>query len=236
VALTGAGISTPSGIPDFRSPESGLWESADAFEVASISGFLNSPTAFCEWIRPLARLVLEAEPNPAHNALAELENLGRLKAVITQNIDGLHQQAGSREVLELHGHVRELVCLSCGRAAATADVFNAFVESGEPPRCADCRAVMKPTAVLFGEELPSDVMAGAREHVQQADVMLVAGSSLSVTPASELPRMVRSQGGRLVIVNLGPTYADRVADCVLHEDVAEALPRIVQAVAEGMGT
>ena len=235
VALTGAGVSTPSGIPDFRSPESGLWESADALEVASIAGFLTNPAALYECIRPLAKIVFQAEPNPAHTALAELESRGFLRAVITQNIDGLHQQAGSREVLELHGHVRGLICLQCDRAVATTDVFRDFVESGEPPTCADCRGVMKPTAVLFGEELPSDVMASAIEHVRKADLMLVAGSSLTVTPASELPLLVRSRGGRLVIVNLTPTYADGIAECVIHEDAAKALPGIAQIVAGRTG-
>jgi NAD-dependent deacetylase len=235
VALTGAGVSTPSGIPDFRSPESGLWEQVDGAQVASISGFVRNPGAFYEWIRPLATVVLDAQPNPAHTALAELERAGCLRAVITQNIDGLHQQAGSQEVLELHGHVRELICLHCGRAVSTAERLRGFLDSGKPPECPHCGTVMKPRAVLFGEELPSDTVARAVEHVRRADLMLVVGSSLSVTPASELPLVVRSNGGLLIVVNLTPTYADAIAECVIREDVAKAMPRIADAFSRMTG-
>jgi NAD-dependent deacetylase len=230
VALTGAGVSTPSGIPDFRSPGSGLWERVDGLEVASASGFARDPKAFYDWIRPLAELVAEARPNAAHEALAELERRGRLRAVITQNIDGLHQEAGSKEVVELHGDAQHLVCPQCGSVVATEDRLQPFIDSGELPTCARCGSVMKPRVVLFGEQLPPRAISRALEHVRRADLMLVAGSSLSVTPASELPRLLHSQGGALVLVNREPTYADGIADCVLREDVAHALPRVVDAL------
>lgn len=233
VALTGAGISTPSGIPDFRSPGSGLWESANPFVVASIIGFRLKPKAFYDWVRPLAAKAFSAEPNPAHVALAELEGTGMLAAVITQNIDGLHQKAGSQEVLELHGHIRESSCLRCRRTVPTDTLMDRFLASGEVPRCSDCGGVMKPTVVLYGEQLPMDAVDAAMAHVQQADLMLVAGSSLEVVPVAQYPRLAYERGARVIVVNLSPTYMDSVADVAIRANVAEVLPCIVQACAGG---
>ena len=233
VALTGAGISTPSGIPDFRSPELGLWERVDPMEVASLYAFRQHPEAFYAWIRPLAVALLAAEPNPGHRALARLEEEGRLKAIITQNIDDLHQRAGSREVLELHGHMRELICISCYRVVPVPDVVDDFLSSGEVLRCEVCGGVMKPSVVLLGEQLPIEVVNKAMEHVRQADLMLIAGSSLEMLPASHLPLVVHEHDGRLIVVNLTPTYVDDVADAVIHADVADVLPRIARACEGG---
>lgn len=233
VALTGAGHSTPSGIPDFRSPGSGLWEHVNPMRVASIYGFRRHPEAFYKWIRPLAVRLLAAEPNPGHVALAEMEVGGWLKAVITQNIDGLHQRAGSHEVLELHGHLREATCIRCYHVLPTDDILEDFVASGAVPRCPACGGVIKPNVVLFGEQLPVKVFNAALEHVCQADLMLVAGSSLEVMPASQLPFQVYERGGRVIVVNLSSTYIDDMAEVVIHGDVAEVLPRIAQACAQG---
>jgi len=229
IALTGAGSSTPSGIPDFRSPDTGLWEKADPMEVASIHNFRRNPEAFYAWMRPLVTTLLEADPNPSHLALAEMEARGWLKAVITQNIDGLHQQAGSQEVLELHGHLGEATCIVCRRTSPTDDLLADFIASGEAPRCRACGGAIKPNVVLFGEQLPVDVLNAAMAHVRRADLMLVVGSSLEVAPASQFPLLVRERGGRLIVVNLSPTYVDSMADVVVRGDVAEALPRIAQA-------
>lgn len=229
VALTGAGISTPSGIPDFRSPESGLWEQANPLEVASLSAFRRRPEAFYTWVRPLVEALLTARPNPAHMALAALEAGGWLKAVITQNIDDLHRRAGSRQVLELHGHLREATCLHCRRVVATDTLLGDFLASGEVPHCTECGGVIKPNVVLFGEELPVAVLNAAMKHARRADLMLVVGSSLEVAPASHLPLMVHRHGGCLIIVNLTPTYVDDLADVVIHGNVAEVLPCIAQA-------
>jgi NAD-dependent deacetylase len=233
VALTGAGHSTPSGIPDFRSPKSGMWEHADPLEVASIYSFRRCPEAFYNWIRPMVMTLLEAEPNPGHLALAELEAQGRLKAVITQNIDNLHQRAGSQEVLELHGHMREATCINCYRAVDSNILLNGFLVSGDVPVCDMCGGVMKPNVVLFGEQLPIKVVNAAMRHIRQADLMIIAGSSLEVMPASQLPLLVREQEGHLVVINYTPTYVDDMADVVIHADVAEVLPRIAQACAGG---
>lgn len=233
VALTGAGISTPSGIPDFRSPASGLWEQADPMVVASIQGFRRNPQAFYDWLRPLVRQMLEAAPNPAHRALAGLEQNGLLRAVITQNIDGLHQRAGSRRVLELHGHVRTATCVRCGSKVPAGPLIGQLVTSREVPRCGRCGGALKPDVVLFGEMLPGDVLEEAEKEAEACDVMLVAGSSLTVAPASLLPEMALGHGARLVIVNRDPTDLDRAAEVVLHEDVAEALPAIARACGAG---
>ena len=233
VALTGAGISTPSGIPDFRSPGIGLWERADPMEMASIYAFRRDPDAFYTGIRPLVMALLTAEPNAGHRALAKLEAGGWLKAIITQNIDDLHQRAGAREVLELHGHMRQMTCLDCYRVVPTEDVLDRFVSRGETIRCDVCGGVMKPNVILVGEQLPVDVVCEAMAHVRRADLMLVAGSSLEVIPASHLPLVVHEHAGRLIVVNLTPTYIDEVAEVVIRADVADILPRIAQACAGG---
>ena len=233
VALTGAGTSTASGIPDFRSPGTGLWEHADPMKVASIYAFRRRPETFYTWIRPLMRTLLTAEPNAGHLALAELESGGWLKAIITQNIDSLHQRAGSRVVLELHGHLREAVCLDCYRVLPIQELLDDFLASGEVPRCPACGGVMKPNVVLYGEQLPVKVVSAAMEHVRQADLMLVAGSSLEVMPASQLPLRVRERAGRLIVVNLMPTYIDDIAEVVIHADITEVLPRIAQVCSGG---
>lgn len=228
VALTGAGISTPSGIPDYRSPKSGLWERAeDMMEVASVYGFRHQPQAFYEWLGPLLRVILDAQPNPAHRALAQLESTGRLAALITQNIDLLHSRAGSRNVLEVHGHLREIVCLACHLVLPAAPALDEFLATGRVPHCRRCHHVMKPNVVLFGEMLPFGTMRAAQAYAAAADLMIVAGSSLEVAPAGDLPALTLANGGRLIIVNYMPTHLDDQADLVIRADLADVLPRLV---------
>lgn len=229
VVLTGAGISTPSGIPDFRSPTDGLWQQANPEVVASLDGFRRNPQAFGAWLRPLAQKIMLAQPNPAHHALAELEKAGLVRTIITQNIDGLHQRAGSHRVLELHGHLRQATCLRCRRRTPTARLLEAFVASGEVPLCRHCGGVLKLDVVLFGETLPVDVLQEAQEEALACDLMWVAGSSLTVAPAALLPQWAVDRGARLVIVNRTATDLDARADVLLGEDVAEALPAIAAA-------
>jgi len=233
VVLTGAGHSTPSGIPDFRSPESGLWSMADPMAVASIWAFQRNPQAFFDWVRPLAKMLLEAEPNPAHIALADLEQMGLLKTVITQNIDNLHRRAGSKHVLEIHGHLREATCIRCYTVVPAQGMIKQFVEDGQPPRCA-CGGTLKPNVILFGEMLPVDVMAEAERESRTCDLMIVAGSSLEVAPAGDLPLLAKRHGADLVIINFERTAADRHADVVIHDDVATVLPRIVEGCREAL--
>lgn len=225
VALTGAGISTPSGIPDFRSPDSGLWDQGDPFAVASISAFQRNPQQFFDWIRPPARLIEQAHPNPALHALARLESAGLLKSVITQNIDGLHRRAGSGRVHEVHGHIREATCIRCHHVVPTDRLIASFLDSGEIPHCS-CGGVLKPNVILYGEQLPPEAVTGARQDVDDCDLMVVAGSSLEVVPVADLPSVAVDRGCRLIIVNYEPTYLDEKADVIIHHDVAEVLPRI----------
>ena len=232
VALTGAGISTASGIPDFRSPKSGLWSKINPYLIASVHGFRLRPKRFYKWLRPLAVKVRDARPNPAHFALLRLEEMGLLKTVITQNVDGLHQAAGSQRVLELHGDARRVTCMKCGKVLPSESFIDQYVVDGTIPRCPDCRGVLKPNVVLFGELYPVRALLEAVAEADACDVMLVAGSSLLISPACELPLNARESGAEIIIVNLQPTPVDRAASVVIHENVAELLPRIVEAVAE----
>ncbi len=229
VAFTGAGISTPSGIPDFRSPDSGAWENADPTIVASLFAFQRDPRPFFEWIRPATKLMLEAQPNPAHLALADLEKMGKVKAVVTQNIDNLHGRAGSNKVFELHGHMREVTCLTCRKSQKAAQIIEIFLADGNVPYC-DCGGVLKPNVILFGEQLPFVEFAASEEAMRQADLVMVVGSSLEVTPAADLPAVAMTNGAKGIIVNLQPTYFDRQAEVVIPGDVADVLPRIVDLV------
>jgi NAD-dependent deacetylase len=229
VAFTGAGHSTPSGIPDFRSPGSGLWEKDNPLLVASIWSFRLDPKIFYDWIRPLVDTMLSAAPNPAHLALAELEARGYLQVVITQNIDNLHQRAGSRRVLELHGHMREATCVRCYKEVPVDPAMEQVLRDGKVPRCA-CGGTLKPNVILFGEQLPVRVFNRALEEARRCDLVLVAGSSLSVTPAADIPRIAVESGAKAIIVNLEPTDFDPQADVVIHGDVTEVLPAIVAAV------
>ncbi len=229
VALTGAGVSTHSGIPDFRSPGTGMWEQVDPLEVASVFAFRRRPEAFFDWIRPLARLLIEAQPNAAHLALAQLEASGALRSVITQNIDGLHQRAGSQRVFEVHGHMRECTCIRCYRVFPTEQFVETFLSDGGVPHCPSCGNVLKPNVILYGEQLPALAMQAAQSETRQCDVMLIAGSSLEVAPVSELPRLARRGGARLILVNLQPTYLDDVADAAICGDVVDVLPQIALA-------
>jgi NAD-dependent deacetylase len=224
VALTGAGISVPSGIPDFRS-DGGLWSLDDPMEVASLRAFRVNPQHFYAWFRPLLGRLLDAQPNPAHLALAALERAGALKALITQNIDGLHQRAGSREVYELHGHLRSATCLECERQAPTGPLLER-VRHGEIPRC-DCGGLFKPDVVLFDELLPRGLFWLAQRAIETCDALIVAGTSLEVAPVGDMPLVALRRGARIIIVNQSGTNLDERADVVLHEDVAEALPAIV---------
>jgi len=230
VAFTGAGISTPSGIPDFRSAGSGLWTQSDPMQVASLTAFRYHPEKFFEWLRPLASQIWAAQPNPAHLALARLEQAGYLRAVITQNIDGLHQRSGSTEVVEVHGSVSTLICPHCHSVFPAEDYANPFVTAGILPRCTNCLALLKPAITLFEEMLPMDAWGQAVDHSQQADCYLVIGSSLEVSPANDLPRLALDSGAKLIIITLSPTALDRRADVIIRADAAVVLPDIVDLV------
>jgi NAD-dependent deacetylase len=229
IALTGAGISTPSGIPDFRSPDSGVWHHTNPLEVATIYAFRQRPQAFYDWIRPLAKLTLSAEPNAAHLALAEMEASGLLKCVITQNIDMLHTRAGSQTIYEVHGHLRQATCLHCYQVYEASPIISEFIENGIAPLCTGCGGVLKPNVILFGEQLPVRILQQAQGEAKRCDVMLVAGSSLEVAPAGDLPLLAKKHGARLIFVNYEETPLDPLADVCIHADVVDVLPELAAA-------
>jgi NAD-dependent deacetylase len=224
VALTGAGVSTESGIPDFRSP-GGIWAQYDPMEYASISAFRRDPEKVWDFYGRRLGVLERAEPNSAHVALAGLERAGWVKAVITQNIDRLHERAGSRDVVEVHGSVRTSSCLQCGSCLP----FEEVVARLPVPRCA-CGQVLKPDVVMFGELLPVDAIERATALAQEAALMLVVGSSLEVHPVAALPEDTLRVGGKLAIVNRDPTPYDGEADLVLHESAGAVLAEVARAL------
>ncbi len=226
VALTGAGVSTASGIPDFRG-EDGIW--GREFDPASFHRrrFERDPDGFWrDRLRLHERLVPEdVAPNAAHEALAALESSGHLDAVITQNTDGLHTAAGSGTVIELHGNAARVVCESCGERSPAEEAFDR-VRAGETPPTCRCGGVLKPDVVLFGESLSREAIERAREYAVDCDVFLAVGSSLTVEPAASLPRIATRNGAFLALVNLEPTPASESADLDLRANVTEALPAL----------
>jgi len=233
VMLTGAGLSTPSGIPDFRSTGTGLWSKDEPLEVASLSTFRTNPERFFAWFRPLASQIFYAKPNPAHIALAELEKSNHLKSIITQNIDTLHQKAGSKTVIEMHGTMQTLTCTQCYHQVNAEPYLAPFVETGEIPHCPKCNQILKPDVILFGEQLPQAAWMKAQKQARQSDLMLVAGSSLEVLPVAGLPMQTLDRGGHLIIINNAPTYINVRADVIFSEDVSTILPAITESVLHG---
>ena len=216
VALTGAGISTEAGIPDFRGP-GGLWGDAEKLNLLSLSGFRRAPEGFYRASPDLISAISRAEPTPAHRLLVRLEEMGKLKAVATQNIDGLHTAAGSRAVYELHGTYRTGRCTQCAKAYEMAG-FYAEIENGRMtlPLCSACAAPIKPDIVLFEEQLPMEAWQNSVAAAGACDLMLIFGSSLVVYPAAELPMIAIAGGAKLVIVNMEPTGHDSLAAVTIH--------------------
>ena len=228
VAFTGAGVSTASGVPDFRSP-GGIWS---RYQPVTIQQFLASEDArrsYWRYKKETYGDFAAARPNAAHQALARLEGDGRLAAVITQNIDGLHQEAGSRAVLELHGTNRRVCCLSCGQSYPAALIQARLLAGCEVPSCDGCGGILKAATVSFGQALPRDVLADAWRLATACDVFLVLGSSLVVQPAAALPEAAAAAGAAVVIVNREPTPLDSLAAHVLRGAVEEILPAMVAA-------
>jgi len=228
VVLTGAGISTASGIPDFRSQGTGLWQKNNPLEVASLTAFQYTPEKFFNWLRPLARDIWQARPNPAHIALAQLEKGGWIKAIITQNIDGLQQAAGAENVIELHGSATTLTCFSCHKSYPFSEFIQAFLMEDDLPRCPNCSGLLKPDIILFEEMLPMGDWSQAQQLCENADLILVIGSSLEVTPASNLPLYALENGAHLIINNYSSTYLDERADILLPLNIIETIPAIAQ--------
>jgi NAD-dependent deacetylase len=223
VVLTGAGISTESGIPDFRSRE-GIWRKYDPLQYAHIDAFLADPEKVWEFYGLRLNVLGDAQPNAGHRALAELEDRGWVKAVITQNIDRLHERAGSRALVEVHGSIRTSSCLDCG----TVVPFDEVVELLPVPACPSCGRVLKPDVVMFGELLPAAQIARAEQLAREAGLLLVVGSSLEVYPVAGLPLETLANGGRLAIVNRGTTPLDGRAALVIDGGAGETLAALAE--------
>jgi len=233
VVLTGAGISTPSGIPDFRSEGTGLWSRDEPLEVASLTTFRTAPERFFAWFRPLAGQIFYAKPNAAHEALAQLESAGHVKTIITQNIDALHQKAGSTCVVETHGTMRTLTCTRCYQQFEAELYLKDFIDDSKIPACPQCNGILKPDVILFGEQLPHAAWVTAQRAARQCDLMLVAGSSLEVLPVAGLPMQAIDHGAHLIVINNTPTYVNVRADIVIMDNVASILPQIAKRVLHG---
>ncbi|WP_066794714.1 NAD-dependent protein deacetylase [Caldivirga sp. MU80] len=226
IAFTGAGISTESGIPDFRGPQ-GLWKRFNP-ALASIDYLNSDPRGFWDFYIERFRVLSSAKPNKAHLALAELERLGVIKYVITQNIDDLHRLAGSVNIIELHGNYKTVYCIRCNSSYPFELALSKY-ESGEnPPRCPRCGGILRPNVVLFGE--PVSEISKALELASISDAVLVVGSSLSIYPAAYVPLVVKQHGGVMILVNLEPTDYDDYADVVMHCKASEALEQILSQV------
>ena len=230
VALTGAGISVPSGIPDFRSPGTGLWNDVNPMEIAHIDAFHRDPERFWHFYGDRFQTLEDKRPNRAHEVLAELEAGGMLEAVITQNIDQLHHRAGSRELIEVHGTIAHSSCLHCRSEYALADVrARQAADAQRVPRCG-CGQPLKPDVVLFGEFLPEAALARAEELARGADLMLCVGSSLEVYPVAQLPAMTLAAGGQIAILTRGPTPYDSRAAVRMGGDVVNELEAVLAAL------
>jgi NAD-dependent deacetylase len=229
VALTGAGISVPSGIPDFRTPETGLWANVDPMEVAHIDVFERDPARFWSYYRPRFQSLGDRRPNVAHEALVELERSGLLEGVITQNIDRLHGAAGSREVVEVHGSIETSSCRHCDVAYGLDEMDSLFDADGVA-LCAACGGPVKPDVVLFGEILPEDAMRRAQELAEAAELLICVGSSLAVYPVAGLPAVTLERGGKLAVVTKGPTPYDADATIKLEGEVDAELAALAAAL------
>ncbi len=228
VVLTGAGVSTESGIPDFRSP-TGIWTKFDPLEYGSIDAFRADPRKVWSFYKPRVAMLTGAEPNAAHLALAELERLGFVEAVVTQNIDLLHERAGSRGVVEVHGSIRGATCPACGAREPLDRVLELLVEA-DAPACPSCGEVLKPDVVFFGELLPVEAIERASRLARGASLLLVVGSALEVYPVAGLPEETLAAGGALAIVNRGPTPFDGRATLRVERSAGEVLPPVLDAL------
>jgi NAD-dependent deacetylase len=230
VVLTGAGVSVPSGIPDFRTPGTGIWEKVDPMEVAHIDVFRRDPDRFWTFYGNRFATLDDKRPNAAHEAIAELERRGLIRGVITQNIDRLHRKAGSQRIVEVHGSIESSVCPACGAHEGIDRVLEKLQAGISTPRCDACETPLKPDVVLFGEFLPEQAMSDAYALAREADLMLAIGSSLEVYPVASLPGVTLEAGGRLALITQGPTPYDSAAEVKLSGDVVDELDAVLAAL------
>lgn len=230
IVLTGAGISTESGIPDFRGKD-GIWKKYPVETYGTLKSLLTNPSKFWKMAEDIAPTLFNAKPNPGHYAITYLEKMNIIKAIITQNIDGLHQKAGSIIVYEVHGNINRFTCLGCG-ASYSKDVIlqKTKKEKSLLPVCDSCASPLKPSVVLFGENLPNFEKYMSIDLAKKTDIMLIAGSSLEVAPICDLPIYTLNQGGKLIIINDEPTYLDERSDIVINQKTGIVLPLIVEEI------
>ena len=234
VALTGAGMSTESGIADFRSPGTGLWEKVDPYEFSSINSYMANTSKNLGFMLETGRNIFRARPNRGHKALTQLQKLGKLKGVLTQYIDRLHQKAHTKNIVEFHGNAYEAKCLSCGEIYEITTMVNQVMDGKSTPSCEKCSGLLKPNAIFFGESLETEVLQAADEMISDCDLLLVLGSSLVVYPVAFYPQKAISKGAKLAIINIQETDMDPVAEVVIHEKIGEILPRIVAIVKQNI--
>jgi NAD-dependent deacetylase len=230
VVLTGAGISVPSGIPDFRSPGTGLWENVDPMEVAHIDAWRRDPDRFWSFYGERFASLTDKAPNDAHLAVAELERRGHVRAVITQNIDRLHRLAGTERLIEVHGSIDRSVCMECGGRVSIDRVVELLRQDDGAPECEACVAPLKPDVVLFGELLPERALSEAQALAMDADLMICVGSSLEVYPVAGLPAITHGAGGDLALITQGLTPYDDDATVKLNGDVVTELKAVLAAL------
>ncbi len=229
VALTGAGMSTESGIPDYRSPETGLWTKMDPYEFASINSYVSNTSKNLSTMLKMGLTIFRAKPNKGHRALTKLQKLGKLIGVMTQNIDRLHQKAKTKNIIEFHGNVMEAKCLKCGKIFPITTMINQALK-GEVPSCEECNGLLKPNAVFLNEPLSSKDLSAADELVENCDLLIILGSSLVVYPVAFYPHKALSAGAKLAIINIQKTDMDRYCDVVIHEKIGDVFPKIVNIV------
>lgn len=230
VALTGAGMSTESGIPDFRSPGTGLWTKVNPDEFASIHSYISQPEKNLKFMLDLGTTIFRAKPNNGHKALTKLQKMGKLKGVLTQNIDGLHQKARTKNVIELHGNVNEAICMRCKTIYSITYLINQVLRGSPSPSCEKCSGLLKPNAVFFGEPLSSEDLISADSMIDDCDLLIVLGSSLLVYPVAFYPHKVISAGAKLAIINIQETDMDSNAEVVIHDKIGIVFPKIIDII------
>jgi NAD-dependent deacetylase len=234
VALTGAGMGTESGIADFRSPGTGLWEKVDPYEFASIHSYVSNTKKNLNFMLEMGMNIFKAKPNRGHKALTKLQKLGKLTGILTQNIDGLHKKAHSKNVVELHGTAYEAICMRCDRVYPITTMIDQVMSGKGTPSCEDCNGLLKPNAIFFGEPLRSETLSQADKMIEACDLLIVLGSSLLVYPVAFYPRKARTLGAKLAIINIQETDMDYDADVVIHDKIGDILPKIFEIVKEKM--
>lgn len=230
VVLSGAGMSTESGIADFRSPGTGLWEKVDPDEFASIHSYVSDTQKNLKFMLEMGMNIFKAKPNKGHKFLTKLQKLGKLEGILTQNIDGLHQKARTKNIIELHGTANEAICMRCKKVYPITTMINQVLKGYYSPSCKACGGLLKPNAIFFGEPLHSKTLNQADEMISNCDLLIVLGSSLLVYPAAFYPRKALSAGAKLAIINIQSTDMDENAEVVIHEKIGDVFPKIVEIV------